>query len=218
MENQNKNSGFTIIELLVVIAIMGLMATLLVASYNATRSRRNLTIAANELITNVRKTQSYALSARDVAPNLPAKYYVLQFDFSTPEEYKILALDSNYGPQPVTIETVTLPLDVVLYQENTTLEQPIGDSGSKPVTITPDCLQILFGLPFGRIYMIGSTGSHCTNEFVDTVKDPAAMAALTNSKAIVYLRNTKGVATKDGTVYANRAMEINGLSGTIIAQ
>jgi prepilin-type N-terminal cleavage/methylation domain-containing protein len=216
---QNQQHGFTIIELLVVIAIMGLMATLLVASFNATRSRRNLNIAANELITNVRKTQSYALSARDVAPGLPAKYYVLQFDFSTPDEYKVFAVDNNYGPEPTLIETVNLPLDVVLYQENSSLEQPISPEGESAGNLTtPDCLQILFGLPFGRIYMIGSTGSHCSGEFVSTVQDPAAMAELTNSKATIYLRNTKGTQTKQGLVYASRAMEINGLSGTIISQ
>jgi len=204
---QKKKNGFTIIELLVVIAIMGLMATLLVINFNSTKGRRNLTLAANELITNVRKTQSYALSARDVSPNLPAKYYVLQFDFSTPDLYKVLAIDSNYSATPKTVETITLPANVVLDQNLSSLVQPISGG----TTTHPGCLQILFGLPYGRIYMVGSASSPCSNGFVNTAKDPAAMAALTNSKGTVYLRTNKG------TVYT-KITEVNGLSGTITSQ
>lgn len=208
---QNQNKGFTIIELLVVIAIMGLMATLLVVNFNSTRSRRNVVIAGNELNTNIRKTQSYALSARNVSANLPAKYYVLQFDFSTPTVYTILAVDSNYS-FPVTIETINLPQDVVLDPSLSVLEQPIAGSGGTTVkTNNLRCLQILFGLPFGRIYMIGSAFGSCSSTYVNTTKDPSAMALLANSRAIIYVHNTKG------TVYSKNS-EINGLSGTIISQ
>ena len=203
---QKKINGFTIIELLVVIAIMGLVATLLVINFNTTRSRRNLALGANELVTNVRKTQSYALSARDVSPNLPAKYYVLQFDFSTPGIYKILAIDTNYAATPKTVETINLPVDVVLDQNLSALVQPISGG----TTTHPGCLQVLFGLPYGRIYMAGSA-SPCSNGFVNTAMDPAAMSFLTNSKGTIYLRTNKGA------VYTKTA-EINGLSGTITSQ
>lgn len=201
---QNPQNGFTILELIVVIAIMGLMATLLIVNFNATRNRRNLGLAANEFITNVRKTQSYALSARDVSPGVPAKYYLMQFDFSTPTVYKILAVDTNYSA--TTVETITLPQNVALDQNLSSLIQPIGGTTSRPA-----CLQVLFGLPFARIYMIGSSSSPCNNNFVNTVKDPSAMSALTNSKGIIFIK------TSQGTVYS-KSTEIEGLSGTMISQ
>lgn len=216
-KNNFKINGFTIIELIIVISIMGLMATLLVASFNATRSRRNLTLAANELVTNLRKTQSYALSARDITNDLPAKYYILQFDFTMPNQYQILAIDNKFGPKIITVETISLPLDVQLYEDNTFLEQQI-EGGEKSETINPNCLEILFGLPFGRMYMYGANTKHgcIDHDLVNIAKDPAAMAELTNSKAVVYLRSTRGHQTKAGIVYDTKAMEINGLSGTIV--
>lgn len=39
MQNKNRNTGFTLIELLVVISIIGILATLLLANFNATRGR-----------------------------------------------------------------------------------------------------------------------------------------------------------------------------------
>lgn len=205
-----QQKGFTIIELLVVIGIMGLMATLMVVQFNLTRSRRALNLAANELSTNIRKTQSYALSARDVAPSVPAKFYVLQFDFSQPSQYTILAVDTNFNSRPTLVENIKLDTDVVLNSQMSLVEQPINGFNGGVGTIThPSCIQVLFGLPFARTYIIGS--SSCTTSYINTAKDPVALAALANSRAVIYLNNTRGT-----TYY--KYSEINGLSGTIKSQ
>ncbi len=204
-----QQKGFTIIELLVVIGIMGLMATLMVVQFNLTRSRRALNLAANELSTNIRKTQSYALSARNVGPGVPAKFYVLQFDFSQPTQYKILAVDTNFNSRPTLVETVTLDSDVTLNASLSSLEQPIegiGRGKGIPNVTHPACIQVLFALPFARTYIIGSPS--CTTDYINTAKDPVALAGLANSRAIIYLNNTRGT-----TYY--KYSEINGLSGTI---
>ncbi len=205
-----QQKGFTIIELLVVIGIMGLMATLMVVQFNLTRSRRALNLAANELSTNIRKTQSYALSARNVAPSVPAKFYVLQFDFSQPSQYTILAVDTNFNSRPTLVENINLDTDVVLNSKMSLVEQPINGFNGGVGTIThPNCIQVLFGLPFARTYIIGS--SSCTTAYINTAKDPVALAALANSRAVIYLNNTRGT-----TYY--KYSEINGLSGTIKSQ
>ncbi len=213
---RTNSNGFTIIELLVVLSIMGLMGTMLIVNFNSTRNRRNLTLTSNELVTNIRKTQSYALSARDVSPNIPAKYYVLQFELAAdPSHYKILAVDNNYTATPTLVETVSLPSDVIFDVENSSLVQPITGGN----TTNPTCLQILFGLPFGRIYMFGSQTKSCDNSFIQTTKNPSAMAELTNSLARLYIRTMVDTGEAKGNpTYYNKTIEINGLSGTVSVQ
>lgn len=210
------SKGFTIIELLVVLSIMGLMGTLLIVNFNSTRSKRNLTLASNELITNIRKTQSYALSARDVSPNVPAKYYVLQFETENdPSHYKILAVDNNYTATPTLVETIKLSSDIVFDSAKTELVQPISGG----TTTNPTCLQILFGLPFGRIYMFGSSTKTCDNSFIQTTKNPSAMANLSNSLTRLYIRTTTDTGEVKGQPsYHTKVIEINGLSGTVSVQ
>ncbi len=207
--------GFTIVELLVVLSIMGLMGTVLIVNFNSTRSRRNLTLATNELTSNIRKTQSYALSARDVSAGVPAKFYVVQFDFSVASnQYQILAIDNNYTPKPTLVETVNLPTDVIFDAQDGTLTQPIGTG----TPTSPSCIQIIFSLPFGKIYMKGSTGVGCNSDYVDELKDPSALATMANSEVELYLRTMTPLQEFKDPTYYNKTVTINGLSGSIDVQ
>ena len=80
--------GFTLTELLVVLAIMGVFFGLILANYAGMRGKRDIKIAQNELTTNIRKVQSYALSSRDTSVG-PVKLYVLKFVTTTQSQYLI---------------------------------------------------------------------------------------------------------------------------------
>lgn len=210
---QTRNAGFTLIELIVVIAIMGLFATILVVNFNSTRGRRNLKIAVNELVSNVRKTQSYTLSAHDVRPNVPAKYYYLQFDTSvSTSSYQIWAIDNAYTSPPTLVETIKFPTGII-YQTSTglQLEQPVKQPQDQTTLSNPQCLQILYALPFGKISMYSKPVGPCDGSaLVSLVKDPVAFAAYANSKATITLKDPQSTATQ--------YMTINGVSNTIAPQ
>ncbi len=209
---QTRN-GFTLIELIVVIAIMGLFATILIVNFNSTKGRRNLKIAVNELVSTVRKTQSYTLSAHDVRPNVPAKYYYLQFDTSaSTNSYQIWAIDNAYTSPPTLVETIKFPTGIV-YQATTglRLEQPVKQPQDLATLSSPQCLQVLYALPFGKIFMYSKTTGPCDGSaLVNLVKDPVAFAAYANSKATITLKDSQSATTQ--------YMTINGVSNAIAPQ
>ena len=102
--------GFTLIELIVVVAILGIVLGLVTVNIAGQRNARNLNIAQNELISNIRKIQSYTLSARNVFGNQPASYYVMKFDLANPTQYTIQSMyDVTVSPKIRDIETINLP-------------------------------------------------------------------------------------------------------------
>src|SRR5438105_10754499 len=108
-----RQSGFTLIELLVVIFIMGLLAGLLTLNLAGQRVARNIQIAQNQLVSNIRKIQGYTLSSRNVSQNQPAEYYVMKFDLANPYQYTIQAI-YNVGSSPTlaNVEVIKFPTDI----------------------------------------------------------------------------------------------------------
>jgi prepilin-type N-terminal cleavage/methylation domain-containing protein len=104
-------AGFTLVELIVVLAMMTLIMAVLVVDFSRQRGQRNLVLAKNETVTNIRKVQSYMLSSRNIAVGVPAKFYMVTFNTSTPHSYKIQAVDSDYEFHD-NIEIIYLPSSV----------------------------------------------------------------------------------------------------------
>ncbi|MDA3840720.1 MAG: prepilin-type N-terminal cleavage/methylation domain-containing protein [Patescibacteria group bacterium] len=66
-----KNSnGFTLIELIVSIAIIGLISGIMVANYRQGGSSEELNIATQNLVSEIRKAQGYALSYKEYAGSI----------------------------------------------------------------------------------------------------------------------------------------------------
>lgn len=113
--DHKKQSGFTIIELVVVVAIMSLMAVVVVIDFNRQRVNRNIVLAKNETVTNLRKVQGYMLSSKNIVGDnveseVPAKYYIIEIH-KNDNFFTINAVDSLYRYYPA-IETVALPTGV----------------------------------------------------------------------------------------------------------
>jgi len=205
MTSQKQNSGFTLIELLVVISIMGLMSTLLVINFNGQRGIRNLKIAQSQLVTNIRKTQSYVLSARDVAPvngiTAPGKYYLLKFDKNS-NQYSIQSVDTAYNLNS-SVETDVLPQGITISNLKYTTAAGVDSF--------PLSAQAAYASPYAKLYVYTSEDTGCVGAttFVTVSQNPGCMLNLTNRQLVITLQDQNSTATKTVTIY--------GISGNVEA-
>lgn len=177
--NYKSEHGFTLLELLTVIAVMGVLASVFMVNFNAQRVPRDLNIARNETITNIRKVQSYTLSSRDTL-GMANKFYVITF-MDGESSYKIGSIGINPTDKLFTYkiqEVVTLPGKV---------RQSING---------PDCAQVIFAAPFGKMYT-DTNLNRCEDSLSDTnninnsllklVSDPVLLSTLASKPVQISL-------------------------------
>jgi len=63
MEKKKRKNGFTFIELLVVTAVMAIITTLVLTEYRSGEKTNSLRLAVQQVVSDVRETQSSALSS-----------------------------------------------------------------------------------------------------------------------------------------------------------
>ena len=183
-------AGFTLVELLAVLAISSLLLGALVIDFAGQRGRRNIVLAKNETVTNLRKVQSYMLSSRNISSGVPAKYYIATLAAGS-SSYTIQAVDKNFVYHD-NIETINLPSKVntsmlaVLSEESDTsgesINLQIGDDTVKALSY--NCVQVIFGAPFGKMYTHGS--DRCNSSIAEILKDPVQISQLNEKSTYVF--------------------------------
>ncbi len=208
------NAGFTLIEMLVVLAIFGLLATMVVANYAGLRGPRNLKISQNELISSIRKYQSYTLSARNLPNGNPAKFYILKFvnDEQNQNGYIVQAVDSN-GTFLSSVETQKYAQGIGYYNLRDPLTMTDGLGNPVPPVVgrtTPplQCVQVAFSLPFGRIYMEATIDTSC--DIAANITSAAYLDTIANRVLTITIIDSVSSNTKSVT--------INAVTGAITAQ
>jgi prepilin-type N-terminal cleavage/methylation domain-containing protein len=163
-KSKKNAAGFTLIELMVVIAIMVILASAMVINLAGQRAARDVKIAQNQLVSNLRKIQSYTLSSRILSAGTPAQYYIMKFDTAKPNQYTIQAMyNVNSSPQYVQdVETVLLPNNIILAAVNTSVNPgvyPVSISRANAPTIQNytqtglSCALVAFAAPFGKVFI-----------------------------------------------------------------
>lgn len=187
MKLKIKNSGFTLIELMVTSAIMMILISVFLANFSGNSVSRNLTIARNNLVSDLRRVQSNSLSARDITPGTPSIDYGITLSTTAPTSYAIVGDDNSFYPVRSTISTITLPPRA--YFKQITIVRADGTSTSA----TSD--EILFRNPFARVIQTYSGGT------VAGSKDPNAMTTIT-------------IGSYDDAT-STRTVNINGITGSV---
>lgn len=143
-----KNKGFTLIELIVSLSIMVALFTIVVSGVASQRSNRNLNIAINELVTNIRKIQSNTLSSRGLSTTQPVQYYVIKFDTAKPTQYTIQAIyNVSSSPKLTDVQVVKFPPGIRLANTN-----PLNIYRSGYSINNASCALLAFKAPFAKIY------------------------------------------------------------------
>ncbi len=195
-----ERAGFTLIELLIVISIMGLMAGMVIANFSGGRSARNLRIATNEMVTNFRKTQSYALASHNLAGAIPVQYYILKIDTANPSQYVIQGM-YNVKTTPAQLrnaEVIYLPKGVKISAISI---------GSNVGNFTPSCALVAFRLPFANIL----ASSQCVGS------PPDVLLTDDYQKIINYvINNNNSTVYNDSKIVVTLAAETDNLTSKIL--
>ena len=148
-KDKQRNLGFTLIELLVVVAIMGMLVGYMVINLGQQRGARNLKIAQNQLVTDLRKIQSYTLSSRVLPNGQPVQYYLIKFDFNQPDRYTIQGIydkENTTNGRLKDVEVVRLPQEVTF--------DPLSPAATSNPTLSgnsKNCYLAAFKAPFARV-------------------------------------------------------------------
>lgn len=143
MKNIRNQKGFTLIELMVSVAIMAILLTVVIANFGAGNQKRNLNIARNVMMSDLRKSQSLAIASKDVTPGHPANSYSATFSTSTNRSYSLIGQDNSVPPNITTLTSPNLPAKT--YVKTISIYRQDG------TTLLANNLTIQFSVPYGRI-------------------------------------------------------------------
>lgn len=165
--------GFTLIELMVAVSILMVMVGLVAVNFNSFKVERNMKIAQNELITNLRKAQAYTLSARVVPGGQSGQFFILKFDGQNPAAYSLQAMYNIFAtptpPTLVTVEDYKLP-DGVKFSSSSalTIYRDVF-----PATVAVPCGLVAYKAPFGKVYL--NAGCNTTSPAFGSDDDYASL-------------------------------------------
>lgn len=212
-------TGFTLIELLVVISIMTILLTLFTVNFAGLRADRNLTIAQNELVTNLRKAQSYTLSSRNVAGAQSGQFFIIKLDGAPPANsgYVLQAMYNIFAtPTPAVllpkVESFTFPIGVSLSSIPITIHR--DNLNVSPVTQPSSCGLVAFKAPFARAYL--NSGCNVNNFQPNSDDYESLRSFITNTDSNHTSTDSYAVITLvDSTGTKSRMVMIRGASGVI---
>ncbi len=194
LKNSQKNQlGFTVVELMVVFLIIVTLTSLLLVNWNKQSPNRSLKIVQNELVSNVKKIQSYAVSSRNISGGTePAKFYVINFTEGA-GEYSLLALDRDNNPTG-TLETFKLPNGITitdLYLRSTV-------SG---IDEEPTCAFVVFSVVYGKTYFVNG-GRRCLTSTITSIIDNLPyLAPRSNFNLEISLRHPQNTTEQVNVIY-----------------
>lgn len=140
--------GFTLLETMVSLSIVVLMTGLFLANYHSTNQKATLNAAADQLVTDIRLVQSYALGAKKNNNVVPAGGWGLYFNVSSPNQYIIFTDDTGsheYSMSDTTYRTVQLPTSVKIDTR--------ANSGLFVNNNNSDTLSVVFSPPEPKTYI-----------------------------------------------------------------
>lgn len=123
MKNYNKYKlitqkvGFTLVELLVSIGIIAVVTSAFLISYNQYKKSANLNMATQEIVSNIRRVQNYALASKeDASGSIPDGGWGIYFDVANNDELIVFADTNSNGVYNLgeEYESIILPKEIIV--------------------------------------------------------------------------------------------------------
>lgn len=185
------SQGFTVIELMVVFIIIVLLSSVIIINWNSQTPGRSLTIGQNELVTNLRKIQSYAVSSRNINSTVPAKFYFMKFT-KNQSSYSVSASDGSSTPVYYPdLESFNLPNGIVISDIALT-------STNGGIDLSPTCVMVTMSVIYGKTYFLSDV---CDSSVTNIVNSPATVANKNNYNLTLTLTHTQKNISKTVVVY-----------------
>lgn len=168
--NSKKQRGFTLIEALAVTAVIGVISSIMVVNWRKNEERYKLQRAAQEIVQNIRKAQSYALSSYRME-------WPGELNGVIPRSYGVQLEegDSTYFIYGDRIGNIGYQNPEDIEETYTTIE-----SGIEIDSLGGPTLDIIFSIPDGFISFNGPDSSATIR-----IKKTGAVCPSTNCKSIV---------------------------------
>ncbi|NTW22354.1 prepilin-type N-terminal cleavage/methylation domain-containing protein [Candidatus Falkowbacteria bacterium] len=149
LKSIRSGAGFTFIEMSVSVTIIGLLATLFVTNYRSAERQQRLYTAADQLVSDIRLMQSYALGAKKHEGQVPLGGWGVHLDATDPANYSLYAdtCASGIGTYEVAcatgtpdaiIKTGKLPRDVRINPVNGLMVDSVSVNDVSLLFFPPD--------------------------------------------------------------------------------
>jgi prepilin-type N-terminal cleavage/methylation domain-containing protein len=172
------NYGFTLLELVISLFIITLMISAFLANYNGGRSSSNLSLAAQQMVSDIRSAQNKALGTASYSGTPPVGGWGVHLDTTNKNSYIIFADvngDKKYNNSPDEAlisgggQTINFPSDV----------QIDSFSSNKTGYLSPTSLDLIF-LPPDPITTINLNSGSATSSVAQVILKQTG----TNAKSV----------------------------------
>ena len=218
-----ENKGFTIMELLVVLFIMGLIFSFVLINIGGKKGARNLKLAQSQLVSDIRKIQSYTLSSRTIPSGQPTQYYLIKFDMRFPDRYFIQAVfDKDTAPggngRLVTVETIPLPPSVKFDVAATpiSVNRPVNPPPNITLNST-ECGLLAFKAPFAKTYMAKGCTTTTSGEpyVIDATDDYSQIVNFNGEDNTSSKNSTMVIVLKEGQTSLTKTITVQATNGLV---
>ena len=136
--------GFTLIEMIIVIVIIGIVAAIVVPSYNQARNNKDLLLGREQVSSDIRMAQNYSYNTLKFGVSFPEGGYGIHFDIGDPKKYIIFAdvsSDQIYNAATEKFQEIELPRSV-----------EISSITVNDVTAV-NSVDVVFKPPYGKVFI-----------------------------------------------------------------
>lgn len=135
MKYLHEQSGFSLMEIMVTIAIIGILSSVTMVNYSSVGKKNSVSLAAQNLTSDIHKAQSYALNGKIVGTN--RGYWGVYLDRDNNSNYIIFA-DNNQSNSrdsgDIDYQVVNLPKGVKIKDINPSAQISVVYSPPDPKT------------------------------------------------------------------------------------